>query len=63
MHNELYQKRSVMERGCRVSIQPSDDTQTPLQGMKRATTEVGRGLKHLEDRIVRLRSVLFVNTL
>lgn len=47
-----------MERGCRVSIQPSDDTQTPLHGMKRASREVGRGLKHFEARVVRLRSVL-----
>ena len=58
LHNELYQKRSVMEKGCRVSIQPSDDTQTPLHGMKRASREVGRGLKHFEARVVRLRSVL-----
>lgn len=48
-----------MERGCRVSIQPSDETQTPLHYMKRASREVGRGLKHFEVRVVRLRSVLF----
>lgn len=59
LHNELYQKRSVMERSCRVSIQPSDDTQTPLHSMKRATREVGRGLKYSEAWVVRLRSVLF----
>lgn len=48
-----------MERRCRVSIQPLDDTQTLLHSMKRASTEVGRGLKHFEARVVRVRSVLF----
>lgn len=48
MHNEPYQRRSVVEGSCRVTIQPSDDTQTPLHGMKRPAGEVGRGFKHSE---------------
>lgn len=53
LHNEPYQKRSVVEGSCRVTIQPSDDTQTPLHGMKRPAGEVGRGFKHPEARVVR----------
>lgn len=48
MHNEPYQKRSVMERGCRVSIQPSNDAHTPLLGVKRAGRGVGRGSEHFQ---------------
>lgn len=49
LHNEPYQKRSVMERGCRVSIQPSDDACTPLRSLKRAGRGVGRGLEHFQS--------------
>lgn len=40
-----------MEERCRVTIQPSDDTQTPLHGMKRPAGGVGRGFKHPEARL------------
>lgn len=53
LHNEPYQKRSVVEGSCRVTIQPSDDTQTPLHGMKRPAGGVGRGFKHPAARVVR----------
>lgn len=42
-----------MEGSCRVTIQPSDDTQTPLHGMKRPAGGVGRGFKHPEAPVVR----------
>lgn len=51
-----------MERGCRLSIQPSNDTQTPLHCMKRTIREVGRGLKHFEAGVVRLRSLFGLST-
>lgn len=55
LHNEPYQKRSVMERGCRVSIQPSNDAHTPLLSVKRAGRGVGRGSEHFQAPSHRLR--------
>lgn len=51
LHNEPYQKRSVMDRSCRVSIQPSDDTDTTArheEGYRRSGKRVKalRGLSH-----------------
>lgn len=41
-------KRDQSWRGAVELLQPSDDTQTPLHGMKRPAREVGRGFKHSE---------------
>lgn len=43
----------MVEGSRRVTIQPSDDTQPPLHGMKRPAGGVGRGFKHPEARVVR----------